>query len=37
MGKRMDRWMVGYMDECVDGWMDVGWVDERIGGWMDER
>jgi hypothetical protein len=29
--------MVGYMDECVDGWMDVGWVDERIGGWMDER
>jgi hypothetical protein len=27
--------MVGYMDESVDGWMDVGWVDERINGWMD--
>jgi hypothetical protein len=27
--------MFGYMDECVDGWMDVGCVDEWIGGWMD--
>jgi hypothetical protein len=27
--------MVEYMDECVDGWMDVGWVDEWIGEWMD--
>jgi organic anion transporter 5A len=31
----MDRWMVVYVDECVDGWMDVGWLDEWIGGWMD--
>jgi hypothetical protein len=31
----MDRWMVGYMDECVDGWMDVGWVNECIVGWID--
>jgi hypothetical protein len=31
----MDRWIVGYMYECVDGWMDVGWVDEWIVGWID--
>jgi hypothetical protein len=35
MDERIDRLMVGCMDECVDGWMDVGWVDEWIGGWMD--
>jgi hypothetical protein len=35
MDERMDRRMVGYTDECVDGWMVVGWVDERIGGRMD--
>jgi hypothetical protein len=27
--------MVGYMDECVEGWMDVGWVNEWIVGWID--
>jgi hypothetical protein len=26
--------MVEYMDECVDGLMDVGWLDELIGGWL---
>jgi hypothetical protein len=37
MDDRMDRLMVEYMDECVDGWMDVRWVDEGIGGWMDGK
>jgi hypothetical protein len=27
--------MFGYIDECVDGWMDVGWVNEKIVGWME--
>jgi hypothetical protein len=35
MDERKDRWKVGYMDECVDGRLDVGWMDELIGGWMD--
>jgi hypothetical protein len=33
--ERMDKLKVGYMDECVDGWLDVGWVNEWISGWMD--
>jgi hypothetical protein len=32
---RMERWLVGYMEECVEGWMDVGWVYEWVGGGMD--
>jgi hypothetical protein len=35
MGKRMDRLMDGYVDECIYGWVDVGRVDEWIGGSMD--
>jgi hypothetical protein len=33
--ERMDKWEVGYMDQCVDGWLDVGWVNEWVSGWMD--
>jgi organic anion transporter 5A len=35
MDERMERLMVGYINECLDGWLDVGWVDEWIAGWMD--
>ena len=31
---RMDKWMSGWMDECVGGWTS-GWMDEWVGGWMD--
>jgi len=27
--------MDGWVDQCIDGWMDGGWMDEWIGGWMD--
>jgi hypothetical protein len=26
MDERMVRWMVEYMDECVEGWMLDGWM-----------
>jgi hypothetical protein len=31
----MDRWMVGYMDECFEGWLVFGWVDGWLGGRKD--
>jgi hypothetical protein len=35
MNERMDRWMFGYMDEYVEGLLDIGWVDEWIVGLKD--
>ena len=36
----MDRWMNGWMDALIDGWMGWdewdGWVGARVGGWVDE-
>jgi hypothetical protein len=32
MDGRIDKWMVEYKDECVDGSLDVGRVNEWIVG-----
>ena len=29
----MDRWLGGYIDVCMDGWMDGCWIND--GCWMD--
>lgn len=37
-----DRWMEGWMKECMCGWMDAmdrwmdGWVDDGVEEWMKE-
>jgi hypothetical protein len=37
MDERMDRWMVEYMNECVDGWMFDEWMNGYVDGWMDGK